>query len=586
MVGVPGRSNACHTCRQRHIKCGGEKPKCANCIKSGRMCAGYQVRRAFVLSKDMAASRLGTSEIVSISGDDPDSAPVFISRWRLVDRGAPASRSSSTSSGPSQAAQARRPIERGPEPASGLPSPLDYRTTARHANRDQLLGFFLRMHLPNEELEFPHRDSIKNRNFLLHLPDLPDISPTLETALLAVCSARLGTADGHSDLAAQSLTLYTQALQEVRVAVLDPATRHHEQTLAACMSLTLYEMWECPGKGIRGYLAHIEGALELLQSRGADAHESGIAHAVFCSLRLHAGFLGLQRNTRTFLSYPEWHSHPFTKTSRDNYDDVISVLLELPDLGALAFMSDYEPNPSVKLCQLLTTVDIAWRADRELSILFQRIESSTSGPLYRPELSTLNCAVDNEKEGKPFPVRFQFTAFVVGQTMMVYWVAQMLLHSYMCKAYHELAELVATVRGEDGKSTKVRCSCEKVDTRTNKQPKSNQGMETRPSPPSAAGAQNADRQNLPCLLHFRLDKLPPLEHRSEPENIARKICQAAEYFLQDSVGGYGRALLMPVLVCVRRVFLAFGADWTREALWADEVLRLIKLKGNSLATFL
>ncbi|GME36042.1 hypothetical protein GTA08_BOTSDO07470 [Neofusicoccum parvum] len=42
MVGVPGRSSGCHTCRARHIKCDERKPTCRRCEKSGYTCQGYK----------------------------------------------------------------------------------------------------------------------------------------------------------------------------------------------------------------------------------------------------------------------------------------------------------------------------------------------------------------------------------------------------------------------------------------------------------------------------------------------------------------------------------------------------------------
>ncbi|PUU75460.1 hypothetical protein B9Z19DRAFT_926392, partial [Tuber borchii] len=41
MVGVPGRSKGCNTCRKRKIRCDQKRPECGNCIKSNRACAGY-----------------------------------------------------------------------------------------------------------------------------------------------------------------------------------------------------------------------------------------------------------------------------------------------------------------------------------------------------------------------------------------------------------------------------------------------------------------------------------------------------------------------------------------------------------------
>ncbi|RSM19447.1 hypothetical protein CDV31_001607 [Fusarium ambrosium] len=41
MVGVPGRSKGCNTCRKRRVKCDETKPVCVRCTKGGFECLGY-----------------------------------------------------------------------------------------------------------------------------------------------------------------------------------------------------------------------------------------------------------------------------------------------------------------------------------------------------------------------------------------------------------------------------------------------------------------------------------------------------------------------------------------------------------------
>ncbi|KAI0468483.1 hypothetical protein F4859DRAFT_205268 [Xylaria cf. heliscus] len=41
MVGIPGRSKGCNTCRQRRVKCTEEKPFCSRCVRGGFTCHGY-----------------------------------------------------------------------------------------------------------------------------------------------------------------------------------------------------------------------------------------------------------------------------------------------------------------------------------------------------------------------------------------------------------------------------------------------------------------------------------------------------------------------------------------------------------------
>ncbi len=231
----------------------------------------------------VASSAAGDLSLRQDPADERDSVPVFVSRWRLVDEDV----QNQGPNVPNSAFSALRPTRPDWRLKTQIPSPLDYRTTSRHASRDQLLAFFLGVHYPDDTTEHSKQTMLRHRSFLLHIPTLSDISPALESSLLAVCTARLGRENGQEDLAARSLTLYTESLRELHRAVLNPDTRCHGHTLAACMALTMYEMSECPGKEISGYHAHISGALHLLRIRGPSAHKDGIGHSVFSSLRLH-----------------------------------------------------------------------------------------------------------------------------------------------------------------------------------------------------------------------------------------------------------------------------------------------------------
>ncbi|TQN66211.1 putative transcriptional regulatory protein, partial [Colletotrichum shisoi] len=48
MVGVPGRSKGCNTCRKRKKGCDLQRPTCGQCLKAGIECAGYERKRIFV----------------------------------------------------------------------------------------------------------------------------------------------------------------------------------------------------------------------------------------------------------------------------------------------------------------------------------------------------------------------------------------------------------------------------------------------------------------------------------------------------------------------------------------------------------
>lgn len=62
--------------------------------------------------------------------------------------------------------------------------------------------------------------------------------------------------------------------------------RYEDETLAACLVLSLYELMECPDNGDGAYQSHSRGYLSLVKARGMDAHTNGIGHDLFVGARL------------------------------------------------------------------------------------------------------------------------------------------------------------------------------------------------------------------------------------------------------------------------------------------------------------
>jgi hypothetical protein len=289
MVGVPGRSKACHNCRQRKIRacsphfptlqdanrvvqCGGERPGCQNCAKTNRLCSGYQRNNAFILSRDMSAEGPNSSRDLPRLINEAGSGAILFSRWS-IDQDKPSHSVSKANDLPVQAINTYLPMLRDVPP--------------RNAFREKLVSLFMDYHLPRELIDSA-RQAVERRNWLLLVLELPTLTPALENAVLALCTARLGQYNNRQALVYESLSLYTSSLRELRLAVLNPTTRCDEQNIAACMALTTYEVIECPGRSNKGYISHYNGAMKLLQIRGPGAHISGLAHSVFQALRRHS----------------------------------------------------------------------------------------------------------------------------------------------------------------------------------------------------------------------------------------------------------------------------------------------------------
>jgi hypothetical protein len=211
--------------------------------------------------------------VAADSEEDP-SMRVYFSRWR-VDRSRAALASSTagtTLSAPSSKTRAR------PSP------PIPVQVGQRDAFREQFFSLFFEYTSASpQNAGSPAIGS----NWLLDVLRLPTLSPALENATLAVCTARLGKRDDRSVLVQQSLRLYTQGLRAFAREVGDVSRQKNEQTLAASMVMMMYEVSECPGGSPDGYQAHYDGTMKLLELRGPEAHQSGLAHSVLQSFRVH-----------------------------------------------------------------------------------------------------------------------------------------------------------------------------------------------------------------------------------------------------------------------------------------------------------
>jgi hypothetical protein len=128
------------------------------------------------------------------------------------------------------------------------------------------------------------------RAWMTILPSIPSPTKALETAAYAVSLARLGNTLHAPELQRESLKLYTQGLRRVQLALWDRRLMYSDETLAACMLLAIYEVFECPGRSRAAYLKHFNGCAKLIQLRGPAAHVDGLAHSIFQGFR----FMGVR----------------------------------------------------------------------------------------------------------------------------------------------------------------------------------------------------------------------------------------------------------------------------------------------------
>ncbi len=160
------------------------------------------------MSKDMAGK--GPAVAAAVSGglaDESHSGKALLSRWRADGDERRTLPSAKTGDGIRARQQNPLLVVRPVGPGNVF--------------RDQLLHLSVNHHYPAALMD-RSRAVVRQRSWLLHVLELPWLSPTLEQAMLAVGTVRLGRRDAKDALEREGLVRYTRALGGLRRAVAGP----------------------------------------------------------------------------------------------------------------------------------------------------------------------------------------------------------------------------------------------------------------------------------------------------------------------------------------------------------------------------
>lgn len=281
MVGVAGRSKGCNTCKARKIavsshilvifqlanlvdflKCGLQRPQCAQCVKSNRLCAGYQRQPVFIVNQGKGLKGYKTTNRT----EDDDKARHQLPHRTKFNLANPAMPFDHRKAEWSQELFLRK---------QSL-----YTISSNSAYRQQLYALFISCFLP-----IAHVGSMPKKPWILQIADIGNPTEALQEASLAFCLARVGNFNNDSLLRRESLKVYTRSLYALQKALLDRDLLYSDETLAAVQLLSFYELFECPDHNTSGYVSHNKGTARLIQLRGPEAHATGLGHSLFLAYR-------------------------------------------------------------------------------------------------------------------------------------------------------------------------------------------------------------------------------------------------------------------------------------------------------------
>ncbi|RAL10249.1 Zn(II)2Cys6 transcription factor domain-containing protein [Aspergillus homomorphus CBS 101889] len=403
MVGVAGKSKGCNTCRARKIA---QRPACARCTRSNRVCGGYERNRVFVMIQPGAKKK----HVYLKSSPSPSESPTEI---------------------PPSSVETLTPAPAGDDQAlySFTERAPAYKLLQRQNESHNLVLSFLANCFPAEWSTSP------SRSWITLLAGLPTEIKALEVSSAALAAAAVGHKFNNPALVHYSHSLYTRGLQQLQHALWNRRLAQDDATLAACMALSLYEAMECPNAGSEGYFGHCQGLLALVEARGIEAHCSGPGHQLFLGVRIPGIIYALENHSSSFLFDSPWMNQPWGQTPKTSFTQVVDCLAQAPGILQRVFLlPSLSPNQQAEACfQLIAE---CWQIDEQLDTIYAAMQDGRSDLLYWPVASSYPARSTAGHCENLFPFVFHFADFETAATLILLWAVRVLLWSGLCNLYN------------------------------------------------------------------------------------------------------------------------------------------------------
>jgi hypothetical protein len=299
MVGVPGRSKGCITCRQRKVKCDEKRPLCERCQASWVPCEGYSRETVFVdestrlrLSSEQsqqAVSSSGSTQTVSADAQTSESSE--LSRQRAI--------------------------------LGNYPS----RSMSLHAHQSNIYVSFLIHRL----FSHPYRDRTASPWILRAIGE--DATALVYNAAYCLAAALFERTHvlEHSDMA-HGVIEYGNALRLLNRTIQDPSICYEPANVVATMLLSLYEMIIFTNR--HGWIQHAGGIEKLIEMRGVDRHRTEPERHYFIVSRMLIITKALTLQRHTFLEQERWKTIPWADdpASKLSLHCIQDIFADIPGL--------------------------------------------------------------------------------------------------------------------------------------------------------------------------------------------------------------------------------------------------------------
>ena len=451
---MAGKSKGCSTCRRRKKGCDLGRPECGQCVKRGDVCGGYERDITFIHHKLSAkdhqpSSASKTSPMLdSFCFHDYEPLTAALDGTSSWTHSGP--EHSSTSSADQSSRESSVLVEKQDPHSSSLqllsPSFSLTALTTLHTS------LFNSLYLPRNSFAIQRSGPFGHpANWTQFIPTLLNNDTGLQFAYLALSSSLIGHDNGDDDLVAATKKFYGKALREMQRALTDPKRRHTEETLLACSTLSLYEIFEAQapaavqtGSAPNGWLSHAAGVARLLEARGPESYTTIKGHPIFLHARILIAIRASTARKACFLSEPQWLTIPWRNNPKNMLHRLVDVMVFLP-----VKMENYDTLES-NLC-----LDMEQRQSGRQSLLLkcnrlceqlqewytQLCDAANGGPLWNVSIS--------DDSSYPFPLLFSFDEPLLGYAITLYWTCSLIIHGTILQLQHLLNQDLAGPNKEE-----------------------------------------------------------------------------------------------------------------------------------------
>ncbi|KAM5341338.1 hypothetical protein ACJ41O_014369 [Fusarium nematophilum] len=281
MVGIPGKSKGCNTCRRRKKGCDLQRPTCGQCQKANLQCGGYKRDTIWVnLTQENGTVRRHRQSDVTLA------------------------------------------------------EPL-----ARSASHELFLGQFWDSYLPNGRA-FPEESSQYAGGVWmneLHGLFRGGQQPALNKVLLAISLTSLGQRDDKPWMVENGIKLYGSSLSTLAGQLTPTDGPVSDVLFPTSKLLSLYEILfghdlQDRLSQVRNWQLHQDGELGFLASRGPESFTTGFAHRLFSDGRTTLISASIPTGSTSMLNKPDWRTIPWTKVPKNAKDLLGDIFAEIPTL--------------------------------------------------------------------------------------------------------------------------------------------------------------------------------------------------------------------------------------------------------------